>query len=271
MTLPDSMGYTPRYKALWTQATPGLVIFLIDQSASMSQHGAYWIPIAERVAHLVNSAIWELCNMSTFVNWDDEEYVANTMFVKCIGYGFDYDESSYDIVDGWISDYKEKKYIIQPRAYGLPNMTEAFAKVADIIQAWKQRCLELDNRNHDPVPLIFHLTKGTNIGNDEELVKNAQLIKSIEMRDGHPLLFNLLFPTHGFYGIWEFPSEELFASYKLAEEYEMIIKTASAFPQEMIEEYQQYGYKYIPKDSLCIMLNPTRIPIEHIRENFLIW
>ncbi len=90
------------------------------------------------------------------------------------------------------------------------------------------------------------------------------------MPDGHPLLFNLLFPTHDFFDTLEFPSEEQLISCKLSERYEMIIKTASAFPQEMIEEYQKYWYANIKENSMCLMINPTRIPVEHIANRILI-
>lgn len=265
MVLPDENGYTPKYQASWSRATPGLVIFLIDQSASMSQFGAGKEPIAERVANLVKSAIRKLLIMSCI---REENVTFDTMFIECLFYG-GYD--SFCRYSYWLSEFQELyEFVIQPVADGLPDMTEAFAMTAELIRAWAERDKESDNRFHDPIPVIFHLTKGTNIGDDEELIENAQLIKDVEMRDGHPLLFNLLFPTHDFYETLEFPSEKQLSAIGLNEEYVNIIKSASPLPKEVIEEFRDYGYNNIDEDSLCILVNPTTIPVEHIRNRILI-
>ena len=228
---------------------------MLDQSASMSQIGVDGEMIAEKVANIVNKAIEDL---SSFYNCQGD-----LLFISIIGYGNSEIGNAYLIRHGFLSNYIDKREPILPRYHHGPNMTKAFEFVLEITQSWI-KCRDDYRRANDdvfhyPVPLIYNFTKGTNIGNDNELTKICKRIKGLNTDDGHPLVFNVLFPTHSFFDTLRFPSKELFDEYLLG--YDIIRDTASDFPQELTSEYKKYGYSNIQKDSICVLVNPNEIPI----------
>lgn len=256
MILPDENGYSPNYQAIWSRRTPGLIVFMIDQSASMSQIGAGGEIIAEKVTRLINNTIEMLCVFNDFHG--------DLMYIAIVGYGRM--EGTNIIRSGWLHSYSEDcakgtstEQCVIPVYDGVPDMTEAFKLVSDLVLTWievrrKEKCAF-----HCPVPLILNFTKGVNIGDDNEMVTICNSIKQIALDDGHPLIYNFLFPTHSFFKTLEFPIKEQF--YGDLDEYNSIWETASTFPESLIDEFTEYGCYSIVKSSRSIIVNPTRIPI----------
>lgn len=70
------------YENVFSRANPGFVIFMIDQSASMSQIGYEGRPLAETAADIMNSMIDELT-----LRFMSGERVKESANVVIIGYG----------------------------------------------------------------------------------------------------------------------------------------------------------------------------------------
>lgn len=194
----------------WSSATPGYIIFLIDQSGSMSESYAEGKNRAEFTSLVINRTINELINTNM-----DGEKVKDRVFISMIGYGGSDSLSVDDIRSDYLSSFadnplrieKIKKKIsdgggglieieeqmpifIEPTANGLTPMTDAFIFAKELIEGWLQK------KPDNPAPIIINISDGLPYigGTVEEEMKRAinisQEIMSINSSDGSPLVFN---------------------------------------------------------------------------------
>lgn len=194
----------------WSSATPGYIIFLIDQSGSMGETYAEGKNRAEFTALVINRTINELINANM-----DGEKVKDRVFISMIGYGgsdalaVDDIRSDYlssfadsplrieqikkkvsDEAGGLVEVYEQIPIFIEPIAKGLTPMADALSFAKDLIEAWLQK------KPNNPAPIIINISDGLPYsgGSVDEAMNRAIVvakeIMSINSADGHPLIFN---------------------------------------------------------------------------------
>jgi len=194
----------------WSSATPGYIIFLIDQSGSMQETCIENKNKAEFTALVINRTINELI----FTNMDGDN-VKDRVFISLIGYGGKGGNSVDDIRSDYISsfadqpiriDYLKKKVsdgagglveiddempiFIEPVSNGLTPMGDAFAFAKLLIEGWLQK------KPENPAPVIINVSDGLPFGGALEDQKSKSLyvageIMTINTNDGNPLIFNI--------------------------------------------------------------------------------
>ncbi|MDC1188616.1 VWA domain-containing protein [Flavobacteriales bacterium] len=194
----------------WSSATPGYIIFLVDQSGSMSEPYAEGKNRAEFTALVINATINELVN----TNMDGEE-VKDRVFISMIGYGGSSNLSVDDIRSDYLSSFANsplkiesiKKKVsdgggglveidekmpifIEPTTKGLTPMAEAMGFAKELIEGWLQK------KPDNPAPIIINISDGlpyTGKTVEEEMKKTISVsedIMNINSADGNPLIFN---------------------------------------------------------------------------------
>ena len=194
----------------WSSATPGYIIFLVDQSGSMAGQYAEGKNKAEFTALVINRTINELVNTNM-----DGEKVKDRVFISMIGYGGTSNLSVDDIRSDYLSSFADnplriesiKKKIsdgggglveideqmpifIEPTSNGLTPMAEALTFAKELIEGWLQK------KPDNPAPIIINISDGlpfTGSTVEEEMKKAidvSQEIMNINSSDGNPLVFN---------------------------------------------------------------------------------
>lgn len=171
------------YSIQWGQKSPGHLIFLLDQSGSMSGENEI------KVVDAVHAAILELIN-----NCISGTKVKNRVYITIIGYGNEDDVSI--LKEGWASDYAidlqqckaNGTKIIEPVSYGGTPMAEGFQMALDCIERW------IDERKTAgtdiPAPIVINITDG--MPNSEDEAKDAAHdIMNTTTPDGNVILFNI--------------------------------------------------------------------------------
>jgi hypothetical protein len=199
------------YSKQWSSATPGYLIFLIDQSGSMAHEWIDGKSFATYTAEVINQTINELIATNAA-----GETVKDRVFISLIGY------SGYDSIDPIRSDYLSKyaeepirveKYttrtsdgaggtvdmeiempiFLEPKAHLFTPMSGAFGLAKRLIEGW------IKKKNDNPVPVIINISDGRPEGENPQLTKieieQTILVASDIMRlqtlDGYPLIFNV--------------------------------------------------------------------------------
>jgi hypothetical protein len=198
------------YLKQWSSATPGYLIFLIDQSSSMSQIWTKNISKADYTADIVNKTINELIASNAA-----GESVKDRVFVSLIGYGGNYsvnnlrsdylskyadspikiEQSTKQIKngDGYIDMNIEMPIFLESEADGLTPMGGAFDLAKRLIQGW------IEKKQNHPVPVIINISDGQPEGPDRDsteleikkTIMFANDIMKLKMDDGFPLIFNV--------------------------------------------------------------------------------
>lgn len=194
----------------WSSATPGYIIFLIDQSGSMQEPYTEGKSRAEFTALVINRTINEVINTNM-----DGEKVKDRVFISMIGYGgsstlaVDDIRSDYlsqfadnplrmeqqkkkvsDSAGGLVEIYENMAIYIEPTANGLTPMADALSFAKELIEGWLQK------KPDNPAPIIINISDGlpyTGTTIEEEMNKAIDVsreIMSINSSDGNPLIFN---------------------------------------------------------------------------------
>ena len=202
----------------WSSATPGYIIFLVDQSGSMGED--YIVNPngnnqnkAEFTALVINRTINDLI----FTNSAGDK-IKDRVFISIIGYGGQGGNSVDDIRSDYISafadsplrveKFKQKQsdgmgglvevenemaiYLdpICPRN-GLTPMAEAFDFAKQLIEGW------ISKKAVNPAPVIINVSDGMPYtGGDskediEKTISVANSIMHISTNDGNPIIFNV--------------------------------------------------------------------------------
>jgi len=194
----------------WSSATPGYIIFLIDQSGSMQEPYTEGKSRAEFTALVINRTINEVINTNM-----DGEKVKDRVFISMIGYGGSSPLAVDDIRSDYLSEFadnplrmdQQKKKVsdgagglveidenmaiyIEPTANGLTPMADALSFAKELIEGWLQK------KPDNPAPIIINISDGLpyNGTTVEEAMNKAidvsKQILSINSADGNPLIFN---------------------------------------------------------------------------------
>ena len=198
------------YSKQWSTASPGFLIFLVDQSSSMGEEWSDGKTFASFTADVINRTINELIATNAA-----GETVKNRVFISLIGYG---GKEVTDLRSGYLSEYADtplriEKYtkevsdgdggkiemqigmpiFIEPSSTGITPMAEAFEVAEKLIKRWIQV------KNDNPVPVIINVTDGRPDAGKAELndaviastIATAGSIMTMETFDGNPLIFNV--------------------------------------------------------------------------------
>jgi uncharacterized protein YegL len=194
----------------WSSATPGYIIFLVDQSGSMAESYAEGKNRSEFTALVINRTINELINTNM-----DGEKVKDRVFISMIGYGGSSSLAVDDIRSDYLSSFADnplrmeqlKKKVsdgagglieideqmpifIEPTANGLTPMADAFSFAKELIEGWLQK------KPDNPAPIIINISDGLPYTGDsiDTAMNNAisvsKEIMNINSADGNPLIFN---------------------------------------------------------------------------------
>lgn len=186
------------YATQWSSATPGYLIFLIDQSGSMQCDFQNNKNRAEATAEAINSIIQELIltNSSGYK-------IKDRTFISLIGYGGQGGNSVDEIRSDYLSAFNdsplgynsdEEPYFLEPTAKGLTPMADAFAVAKRLIEEW------IAKKPQNPAPIIINISDGQpytggildNTRDDKaEAIDIAHQIMNIHTNDGAPLIFNV--------------------------------------------------------------------------------
>jgi hypothetical protein len=205
------------YSKQWSSATPGYLIFLIDQSYSMAEKWTEQKTFAQYTADVINQTINELIATNA-----SGETIKNRVFISLIGYGgsnsisdlrSDYlncyaespiriDKFSKRVSDGtggYVNMEIDLPIFLEPKADGLTPMSGAFKLAKRLIQGWIQK------KNDNPAPVVINVSDGHPEGETEELsrieteqtIVIANDIMRLQTLDGYPLIFNVHIAKNG--------------------------------------------------------------------------
>ena len=196
----------------WSSATPGYIIFLVDQSGSMKENYRDGKTKAEYTALVINRTI----NTLIFTNAAGEK-IKDRVFISLIGYGGKGGNSVDDLRSDYLSKFadvplriekikkkvpdgagglveveEEMPIFLEPIANGLTPMGDALSFAKQLIEGWIQK------KPDNPAPIIINVSDGMPYnGNQstptEEMDKTitaANNIMAITTNDGNPLIFN---------------------------------------------------------------------------------
>ncbi|MDL5514818.1 VWA domain-containing protein [Arenibacter sp. M-2] len=194
----------------WSSATPGYIIFLVDQSGSMAESYAEGKNRSEFTALVINRTINELINTNM-----DGEKVKDRVFISMIGYGGSSALAVDDIRSDYLSSFADnplrmeqlKKKVsdgagglieideqmpifIEPTANGLTPMADALSFAKELIEGWLQK------KPDNPAPIIINISDGLPYTGDSidaamnKAISVSKQIMNINSSDGNPLIFN---------------------------------------------------------------------------------
>lgn len=197
----------------WSSATPGYIIFLVDQSGSMSESYTGGKNKAEFTALVINRTINDLI----FTNSAGDK-IKDRVFISIIGYGGQGGNSIDDIRSDYLSAFadsplriervkkkvsdgagglveieEEMAVFLEPACpkTGLTPMAEAFDFAKVLIDGW------ISKKPDNPAPVVINVSDGvpftgSNVTDDiEKTINVANSIMDINTKDGNPIIFNV--------------------------------------------------------------------------------
>lgn len=186
------------YSKQWSSATPGFLIFLVDQSWSMEDVWENSKSKAEQTALAINRVISEIISANAAGT-----KVKNRVSIAIIGYG---DDSKANLIKkGTLSEYansplrqetftkKDKEgnninefipIFIEPVANGMTPMGEAFQIAKAELENW------ISDFPDNPAPVLINISDGAPTDRDLALNVGKEIV-SLPGNDGSPLFFNV--------------------------------------------------------------------------------
>jgi uncharacterized protein YegL len=222
------------YALMWGRKSPGHLVYLIDQSGSMSG------PNEVKAAEAVHAAI-----MDTFRGCVNGTEVRNRVYITIIGYG---NEQGVSIIrEGWMTDFVEdlkqcknnNTTIIAPKSYGGTPMAQAFSLANKCLSNWitaRQNICANDPQAGIPAPIIINITDG--YPDDKNTAKDEALkLMNISTPDGNVLLFNIHMDDSEETAEIKFPSDK--AQLNGVEAGEFLFDISSEMSPEFIQVAKQ--------------------------------
>lgn len=245
----------------WSSATPGYIIFLVDQSGSMEEEyikeaNGQKRTKADFTALVINRTINDLVLTNSA-----GEKVKDRVFISLIGYGGSGGTSVDDIRSDYLSAFadsplrlekirkkisdgagglveieEEMPIFIEPVANGLTPMAGALEFAKQLIEGW------INKKPENPAPVIINISDGLPyegrlsdaVGNT---IKVAEDIMRIKTADGNPLIFNV----HIGDGSKEKGFEEN-ESQLVEEEAKLLFKISSKVPDSYKDAARKYDF-----------------------------
>jgi len=195
------------YNLSWETSNPGLMVFLVDQSGSMSSEiGGSGKKRSEMVPEHIQTILEQLidkCQKGTAIR--------NKFRCIIIGYGSEVKILCNATAPEIFQQLKSGQKIISPTAYGLTPMDQAFKLAKVQIEKWIQENREKEMSS--PAPHVVNITDGrpelgTDISDEtamQRAIDAAKELMNVETEDGKVFLGNI-FISNG--GSVEFPCNE---------------------------------------------------------------
>lgn len=213
------------YRNIYNRLNPGLIIFLIDQSATTNVPYFNGELLNEMFAKIVNKSIESIFIKSSF-----GDTVKDLCFIEIMGYGPDnvkciasgpisYFEKYIDNLFLNHKNYSESNHtlfnVVEPTSEGFVDVLDGFLQAEQVLIGWKKNTIYKEYTN-DHVPIIIHI--GTGVLCNEQVFRAIDRINKIEFNDGNPIVINFI------YNPWSMQNEsfEYFsqsASYKSEQNY----------------------------------------------------
>jgi hypothetical protein len=246
----------------WSSATPGYIIFLVDQSGSMSESYPENGNKANFTAKVINRTINELIN----VNMNGAK-VKDRVFISIIGDG---NPAVNEIRSDYLSTYadnpiridqgKQKQsdgngglieidvqnpVWIEPVANMQTPMGSALEFAKKLMIDWMQKKI------NSPIPVIINVSDGLPFPYEEEQKVQivAKEIMALSCNDGNPLIFNV----HIGDGLEKCVFSEL-ESEITNEEAKFLFSISSKFPDAYKKRAKKTGLE-VKDDSKCFVSN----------------
>ena len=245
----------------WSRNHPGLIIFLIDQSYSMSEKYIPGKNKAEFVCDTINETINDIVFSCTYGN-----LVKDYCFISLIGYGGSSDLSIDDIRSDYISEFADNpmghetkmektetadgnsielptKYAVHldAVAHGLTPMADAFAFAKGLIEAWMAK------KPDNPAPVIINISDGMPVTNQDdrddiqEAIDIAEEIKQMQTTDGHPVILNAHLSNTGVETIFEVNRDNL-----LDQHAQFLFDLSSIVPESFKKNAKKHNLPFTP-------------------------
>ena len=279
------------YDNSYTRANPGLIIFMVDQSASMSQIGYEGRSLAETAADIINRMIAELGLIFTSGN-----NIKDSANIVILGYGGTKDSMEVELLrtgsiktlctdgtipvqhlkqmipdgaGGTITIDLELKQFVTPKAVWKKPMGDAFAVGSALVNEWVNRAKEtIDEDGNpftrddilDPIPLIINISDGEPIDCEADVRKYANEIMNINSPDGNPLIVNILTTANESDCIFLPTAKEL----DELQGRKIINDSSSNLPNELINTFKGAGFVDACKDSKLVLINPSNDDIHSL-------
>ena len=190
------------YKNPFTRANRGLIVFLIDQSGSMSSTWSNGLSLADNAANSINLTLHNIILGLA----DNSGNVKNSAVIAAIGYGgkdnYSAETLFCDSIDKINDAYPKAPTVIATKEgnvtinaiqalkstaqFGTP-MASAFKMAKDVVAAW----INDHKEAKDPVPVVINISDGMPTDSDADVRKYANEILNMSIPDGNPLLFNI--------------------------------------------------------------------------------
>jgi len=245
----------------WSSAYPGYIIFLVDQSGSMTGQYSNGKTRAEYTALVINRTISEIVNTNM-----DGDSIRDRVFISLIGYGGSGGNSVDDIRSDYLSAFgdnpirlenlKQKvsdgagglveidvqiPIFIEQKANGLTPMGDAMKFAKDLINSW------VGKKPDNPAPVIINISDGLpysggNVDESGKTIKEAQEIMSISTNDGHPLIFNVHIGDDGDPS-FEFEENDS----QLDEQAKLLFNISSNVPDSYKDAAMKHDFKVRPE------------------------
>jgi hypothetical protein len=260
MDNPNNTTSNTEYTTQWSTATPGYIIFLIDQSRSMKKKFSYDESRAKFSARAINSSIENL-----FISNTPGDTTKDRVFISVIGYGGEGGNSVTNIHSGYISEYADiptssENYIewfineegmtesvtseipifIEPVARGNTPIADALLYAKQLIEAW------IEARRDCPAPVIINVTDGVPFSGPnskkteiERTINVSKEIRRLKSSDGSPLIFNVHIEKDSGQILFPVNKEELHEN----EMAQILYQTSSSVPDVYFPNAEQFGFK----------------------------
>lgn len=232
------------YNKSFSSGSPGLIIYLLDQSDSMDS--SYGKNESKSKAKFCAEILMNLIREVVLNNLPGDGDVIDRAFIVVIGYGGKRyeDEDSAKIILyeplSEIANILEKNYdnFIKPISNGITPMHQAFKKANNIISDWKDFYKEkgLNPISESPAPVIMNISDGMpgyrGIGEKAKEDVNLEInkIQKHKFDDGKPLIFNIHISSD--FG------ETIILPNKMSSEYDESIKFFFNISSKMPEQWR---------------------------------
>lgn len=249
------------YDVMWGRAIPGHIIFLIDQSGSMSLGNR-----ANMTAECVQNSIVEIVRGSIY-----GEEVRDRAFITVIGYGQKNDPVKI-IRQGWVSEWaddalKAKKNgtcIIPATAdWGTP-MAEAFKQAKVCLDAWiavRDEAHQQKPSESMAAPIVLNITDGAP-DNEQTARDAAKEILNTPTPDGNVLVFNAHMNDTGAEIICPMDRNELNGDKNA----EFLFDISSPVTEKMVGVAKSIGLETIPKGAMGFVANARQATLARFIE-----
>jgi hypothetical protein len=257
------MSYNNRFQ----RANRGLIVFLIDQSASMSQTWSNGLTLADNVAYSINLTLNDIIVRLTDGTTGD---VKNTATIAAIGYGGKDDYNAETLFCETISEIDEKypkapttiatkegnstidciQVVKSVSNYGTP-MASAFKMAKEVVEAW----INTHNGTQDPVPVVINISEGAPTDSESDVKKYANEILNLSIPDGNVLVFNIHISSSASGQEVKFPADGQTMPDEMSK---LLYDISSKVSKDLINQNYQLQSKNIQPGSRLFMSNVNK-------------